>query len=78
MTHSDKVIFILKVDHDKVVKEYNKYKAFIEKERESKLLREQNVLLYQALLCSEYIHVPEDQLGRFIKFGAAIKPGEYQ
>lgn len=69
MIEDREVVFKLKIDHKKVHEAYDEYKTNPEKEE---ILDEQAIILFEALLCSTYVYVPESQVGRFIKYGQVI------
>lgn len=69
MIDSKETVFKLKVDHKKVKSIYEEYKNYPEKEE---LVDEQTTILFEALLCSTYVYVPESQLSRFIKYGKVL------
>lgn len=64
------VVFKIKVDHKKVAEEWE---DVITRPFDSKIMEDNEKLILQSLMCSEYIYVPEQQLSRFIKFGEIIK-----
>ena len=70
MIDSSYVVFKIKVDQEKVKKEWEE---FITKPEQDTLLDENTRIVLQSLMCSEYIFVPEQQLSRFIKYGEVIK-----
>jgi hypothetical protein len=70
MIEDREVVFKLKIDHDKVRKKYAKY---LESPEKSELLDEQQVLLFNALLCCTFVYVPESNLSRFIEYGKVIE-----
>ena len=69
MIENSEVVFKIKIDHSKVRKKYEEYQK---EPKNSKLLSEQQELLFEALLCSTFIYVPEAQLARFIEYGRVV------
>lgn len=63
------VVFKIKVDHKKVKEAYEKAKKGRRKQNE---IDEQIAMIFEALLRSQYIYVPESQLARFIDYGEVI------
>ena len=70
MISSSDVVFKIKVNHKKVQEEWD---DFITNPEYTGVLRETLCNQLQALLCSEYIYVPEPHLSRFLKYGEVVK-----
>ena len=70
MIEDSYVVFKIKVNHKKVQEEWD---DFITNPNYTGVIRDSMYVQLQALMCSEYVYVPEPQLSRYVKYGEVVK-----
>lgn len=68
MNSTNEVVFRLVVNHEAVEKALEE----LENKAETKFIRDAEILVLQALLCSDVIYVPMSQLSMYIKYGKTL------
>ena len=68
MNSTNEVVFRLVVNHEAVEKALEE----LENKAETKFIRDAEILVLQALLCSDVIYVPMSQLSMYIRYGKTL------